>query len=151
MIIKLDITDNEIAEKVLNIQIPSYSVEATLIGFNEIPLLKETIDSLKKCGETFFGFLIEGELAGAISFKIEGHVLDIHRLMVHPNHFRKGIAKALFYFVEHNFGDLSEMIVSTGTDNIPAVNFYQNFGFVISGKRTVAENLSLTSFLKRMK
>lgn len=151
MIVKLDITVNEIAEKVLNIQIPSYKVEADLIGFNEIPPLKDTIDTLIKCGETFWGYFIEGELAGVISYKIEGNVLDIHRLMVHPNHFRKGIAKALLFFLEQNFGDLSKMIVSTGTDNIPAVNFYQKYGFVISGKTTVADNLSLTSFLKRMK
>jgi GNAT superfamily N-acetyltransferase len=40
--------------------------------------------------------------------------MDIHRLMVHPKHFRKGIAKLLLEFIESNEEDIETIIVSTG-------------------------------------
>ena len=92
MIKIIDISDSKNAEDVINIQIPSYKVEAEIIGYYDIPPLKDTIDTLQQSGETFFGYYENEELCGAISIKVEDDV-DIHRLIAHPNHFRKGIAQ----------------------------------------------------------
>lgn len=93
MIKKIDITNPGISKEVLNIQIPSYKIEAEIIDFYDIPPLKDTVHSLQQCGETFFGYYLNDELCGVISIKIDDGIIDIHRLMVHPYHFRKGIAK----------------------------------------------------------
>ncbi len=103
---------------------------------------------LKHCGETFFGYFLGEELCGAISFKIEKDVMDIHRLIVHPQFFRKGIAKMLLDFIESNLEDIENIIVSTGSKNIPALNFYKKNGFTKIGETRVNERLSLTSFKK---
>lgn len=95
MITPLDITHRETAQQVLDLQLPSYRVEAELTGFDGIPPLRDTVDTLISCGETFRGLYLDGELAGAISYKLEKNLLDIHRVMVHPRHFRKGVATAL--------------------------------------------------------
>lgn len=150
MIIKIDITDAAIAEEVLRIQLPSYRVEAELIDFYEIPPLKDTIDTLCNCGETFYGYYINNELCGAIAIMIENNIIDIHRLIIHPNHFRKGIAKQLLQHIESVGVSGSVIVVSTGSKNAPAVNLYKQSGYVETGVIKVEERLSLTSFQKKL-
>ncbi|MFY0758113.1 GNAT family N-acetyltransferase [Metabacillus dongyingensis] len=150
MIKKIDITNPKFAVEVLNIQIPSYKVEAEIIDFYEIPPLKDTAETLQQCRETFFGYYISEELCGAISIKVEKDVMDIHRLIVHPKYFRKGIAKMLLDFIESHLEGIETIIVSTGSKNTPAVNFYEKNGFSKIGETRVNERLSLTSFKKKI-
>lgn len=99
----IDISIRDEAKDVLNIQIPSYKVEAKIIGYDEIPPLKDTVKTLQECEEIFFGYYEDKELCGAVSVKVDDKVVDIHRLIVHPTHFRKGIAQKLLNFVTRNF------------------------------------------------
>lgn len=148
MIKEIYITERDTAKEVLNIQIPSYKVEAELINFYGIPPLKDTIEMLQNCGETFYGYYLESELAGFVSIKIEKGVIDIHRLVVDPKHFKKGIASHLIdYLEEHNKG-IGTIIVSTGSKNVPAVKFYEKKGFIKTGETKIMEQLSITSFKK---
>ncbi|GGB35718.1 GNAT family N-acetyltransferase [Virgibacillus dakarensis] len=149
MIKKMDITNPDLAEKVLNVQLPSYRVEAELIDYDDIPPLKDTVTTLQQCGETFYGYYLDGELAGVIAIKIEQGVMDIHRLIVHPNHFRKGIAKRLLHFIEGKDG-VEIIKVTTGSRNSPAINFYEKNGFYSVGVIRVNQYLSLASFEKRI-
>lgn len=105
MIKKINIKNLESAERVLSVQFPSYRIEAALLDNYEIPPLKDTVASLQNCDETFFGYFIDEELCGVISLKLEEDIVDIHRLFVHPNHLRKGIAKKLLYFLQEEFHD----------------------------------------------
>ncbi|GGA29218.1 GNAT family N-acetyltransferase [Psychrobacillus lasiicapitis] len=148
MIKIIDISNRKNAEDVLNIQIPSYKVEAEIIGSYEIPPLKDTVYTLQYCGETFFGYYENEELCGAISIKVED-VVDIHRLIVHPNHFRKGIAQLLLNFIETKF-QTETIKVATGSKNIPAVSFYKKNGFRNMKEVIVNEQLSLTFFEKKL-
>jgi ribosomal protein S18 acetylase RimI-like enzyme len=150
LIKKVDITNPKLAKEVLNIQIPSYRVEAEIIGFYEIPPLKDTVDTLQQCGETFFGYYLNEKLCGVISIKAEEGVIDIHRLMVHPRFFRKGIAKMLLDFIESNKEGYETIIVSTGSKNAPAVSFYLKNGFSKTEETRVTKRLSLTSFKKEI-
>ncbi|PAF34021.1 GNAT family N-acetyltransferase, partial [Terribacillus saccharophilus] len=88
MIKKIDIRNIKCAADVLNIQIPSYKVEAEIIGTYDIPPLKDTVYTLQHCGENFFGYYENGNLYGVVSIKVDDVVVDIHRLIVHPNQFR---------------------------------------------------------------
>lgn len=150
MIKKIDITNPEVSKEVLNIQIPSYNVEAKIIDFYDIPPLKDTVQSLQQCGETFFGYYLNKELCGVISIKTDGRIIDIHRLMVHPKHFRKGIAEKLLNFIEVELGKFEVIVVSTGTQNAPAVAFYLKNGFLKTEEIQITEFLSLTTFKKQL-
>ena len=150
MIKKIDITNSKLAKEVLNIQIRSYNVEAEILDFYELPPLKDTVETLQQCEETFFGYYVNEELCGVISMKVDKGIIDIHRLMVHPKHFRKGIAKILLNFVESNIEDSKTIIVSTGSKNIPAVTFYLKNGFIQTEETRLGEHLSLTSFKKNI-
>lgn len=151
MIKRLHIEELEAANAVWAIQIPSYEVEARLIDFYEIPPLRETVEELRQCGELFYGLWIQDELAGAISYKRVRTTLDIHRMMVHPNHFRKGVAKKLLAYVEKREAGIKEILVSTGARNLPAVNLYLGQGYVRIGEQQVAPGLVLTCFKKTLR
>ncbi|WP_240315699.1 hypothetical protein [Sporosarcina sp. PTS2304] len=73
MIKKLDITKKATTDSVLQIQLLSYQVEAKIIEFDDIPPLKDTIETLSSCGETFFGYYVQEELSGVISYKLDEH------------------------------------------------------------------------------
>jgi len=78
MIKKLNLKDIEILRSILELQVVSYSVEAEIIEFNELPPLKDTVKSLKVCDEIFYGYYIDAVLAGIVSYKIVEKVLDIY-------------------------------------------------------------------------
>ena len=149
MIKIIDISDRKNAEDVLNIQIPSYKVEAEIIGSYEIPPLKDTVHTLRHCGETFFGYYENEELCGVISIKVDDDEVDIHRLIVHPNHFRKGIAQLLLNFIETKF-EAETIKVATGSKNTPAISFYKKNGFQNIKEVILNEQLSLTFFEKKL-
>ncbi|MDQ8734397.1 GNAT family N-acetyltransferase [Paenibacillus sp. LHD-38] len=151
MIEKIDITDPRIAKEVLGIQIPSYKVEAELIRFEELPPLKDTVETLRDCEETFYGYYLGGELCGAIAIIREAGTIDIHRLMVHPKHFRKGMAKELLQYVEGLAGSGGTIVVATGSQNAPAVSFYKQSGFAETEVFLVEDRLSITSFNKMIR
>jgi len=150
LIKKIDITNLKFVEEVLNIQIPSYKVEAEIIDFYDIPPLKDTVYTLQQCGETFFGYYLNEELCGVISIKVENSIIDIHRLMVHPKHFKKGIAKMLLDFIENDIEGFEKIIVSTGSKNTPAVTFYLKNGFSKTEEIRITERLSITKFKKEI-
>ena len=147
MIKRLDNKNREIATEILSIQIPSYLVEAKIIDYYDLPPLEDTIDSLQQCQETFFAYYLQEELCGIISFKLDRTEVDLHRLIVHPEHFRKGIAQKLLDFVETIEG-VKSMRVTTGAKNTPAINFYSKNGFRKLQEVKVDEHLTLSSFRK---
>lgn len=144
----IDITDAGIARNIFELQRVSYQNEAKLIGSYEIPPLMETLNQLKCCGETFLAFIEMGEIVAALSYKRENLVVDIHRMMVHPKHFRKGIAGQLLTYLEKLEADAQEFIVSTGAANTPAVRLYENQGFKKVGEIIVGNGLTLAQFFK---
>lgn len=150
MIKELDITKPNQAKEVLAIQRASYQVEAALIDFDDLPPLKENVQDLQQCKEMFFGFYLDDELCGVISIKTVQKKIDIHRLMVHPNHFKKGIAQQLLVFIESQYENFEAVIVTTGSKNTPAVNFYLKNGFIITEEILVAPGLYLTAFEKKL-
>jgi ribosomal protein S18 acetylase RimI-like enzyme len=149
MIKKLDLQNINLVRTLFDLQRASYLVEAKLINFFEIPPLKESMEELIESRETFFGFFIGEELAGALSYTYDNKELTICRMVVHPNHFRKGIAEALFKFIEKEHPDLTIIKVSTGKDNAPAKGFYLKNGFILIGDLEVIPGLYISNFEKR--
>jgi GNAT superfamily N-acetyltransferase len=130
-IVSLDIRLSDVAEEVWALQHPAYQVEAALIGVADLPPLRDTIESLQTCGETFGGYRCEsGELSGAISYEREREgCYTLCRLMVHPDYLRQGIGSLL---IEHLLFELpkpSLCSVTAEIRNMPAIALYERYGF----------------------
>ncbi|BBM88019.1 GNAT family N-acetyltransferase [Candidatus Uabimicrobium amorphum] len=143
MIVYLDINDLKTRCAVHALQRKCYTQEAQLINFYDIPPLQETREDLHHSEETFVGYVQQQQIQGVISYKIDNEVLDVHRLMVDPNHSRKGIAKSLVSFILQKKKDV---IVATPQKNIPAVNLYLQMGFTTTHHQVVAEGLQMQYF-----
>ncbi len=88
------------------------------------------------------------------NLKLAEEVLNIqipsYKVMVHPKHFKKGIAKMLLDFIENDNEGFETLIVSTESKNTPAVTFYLKNGFSKTIERSITERLSITSFKKEI-
>lgn len=147
----LSLHDEDMLAQLWRLQHMAYRLEAKIIGFQDIPPLLDTMETLQHCGETFYGNVDEqdGELLGAVAvMEEERDTLTITRMMVHPNHFRKGIAASLMEHVFKEHPNLSRYIVSTGTLNTAAVNLYTKFGFEPVEAAQIAPGVELTTFHK---
>ena len=141
IVTRLDVSDRDVARELIALQRRSYRVEADLIGSESIPALDETLDQLQESGETFLGACFGSALAGFVSWKLEDRVLDLHRLVVDPSFFRRGVGSLL---VEAALGAepaASRAIVQTGRENEPAVALYRRHGFRKIGEREVAPHV----------
>jgi ribosomal protein S18 acetylase RimI-like enzyme len=143
---KVELLDTHQCKSIVSLQREAYQIEADLLGTDAIPPLHDTIASLQASGESFYGFELAGQLAGAIAFKRTGDLLDIHRLMVDPRHFRRGIAHALLEHVLSVEPGIARAIVQTGSNNAPARAFYRSQGFREVGEREVVPGLLVTLF-----
>ncbi|KYD16185.1 hypothetical protein B4119_2321 [Parageobacillus caldoxylosilyticus] len=148
MIQEIDIAAREWAEAVLRLQLRSYAVEARLIGFADLPPLQDTAATLQRCGERFFGYMKQGQLAGAISYERTKETVHICRLMVDPDFFRQGIASALIEFVCDKEQDANEIIVMTGSTNMPAFRLYERHGFREIEQIRMPEGIWMTKLVK---
>lgn len=131
-IVLLDINQSDTAEEVWALQHPAYRLEAALIGVADLPPLRDTIESLQACRETFWGYRNEeGELSGAISYEQDRDGrYTLCRLMVHPNYIRQGIGSLL---LEHLLSELpkpSLCSVTAEVRNLPAIALYERYGFI---------------------
>jgi ribosomal protein S18 acetylase RimI-like enzyme len=149
MIKKLDFQNIDQVRALFELQRESYLIEAKIINFFEIPPLKESMEELMGSEETFFGYFEGDEFAGAISYTIDGPELTICRMVVHPNHFRKGIAQSLLAEVEENNQEQTVIKVSTGKENSPAKNLYLKNGYKLVRDLEVVPGLFISNFEKR--
>ncbi|KMM39515.1 GNAT family N-acetyltransferase [Guptibacillus hwajinpoensis] len=149
MIKLLNHQNADTAKQILNVQLPAYRKEAEIINFDGIPQLSETVASIQMSDETFIGCYRDGEVAGVLSFEHIKGTIRICRLVVHPDYFRMGVAKEIMeYLLVTNDKDF---VVSTGADNVPAVKFYEKFGFQEAERSEPVKGVFLTHMKKEAK
>ncbi|WP_210407834.1 GNAT family N-acetyltransferase [Allokutzneria sp. NRRL B-24872] len=141
----LDLADDRTADAVHRIGLRAYRVEAELIGFDGIPALHETLSEMRAEPLRWLGAVTpSGEPVAFLAWQrtSEGEV-DIDRLCVDPDWFRKGLASAL---VDEVLREDGPVIVSTGAANAPAITLYERKGFVRTGTFSPAPGLDLATF-----
>lgn len=154
MIKHIQISDHQIAEKVLEVQKLAYRIEADIIGFDQIPPLLETLEELKLSKETYLAFYEGEQLAGVLSYEVNNEpkatVITICKMIVHPEHFKKGIASRLIDHLTRLDLNASEITVATGSKNVPAIQLYLKLGFKETHEIRIHENLTIKEFNKRI-
>jgi len=95
VVILLDATDRAVAAELVALQRASYAVEAELIGSDQIPGLRESVEELVTAGLVWLGVLEGGRLAAALAYARLAGAADVDRLVVAPWAFRRGYGRAL--------------------------------------------------------
>jgi ribosomal protein S18 acetylase RimI-like enzyme len=145
----LDLGDPGTLEALVRVQRASYRVEADLIGFDGLPPLRETPEQLASVQESFLGAFDGDRLLGAVAFVRHRTWVDIHRLVVDPAAFRRGIATKLLDALDELHADAAYATVATGEQNAPAVALYERRGFHAVGRTMVAPGIRIVRFERR--
>jgi len=145
----LDLDDRATLDELIALQRASYRVEADLLGVDTLPALTETGWQLRAGGEAFLGAYDGERLVGAVSWRREGGLLDIHRLVVHPDAFRRGIASRLLDALEAGQADATRTIVATGATNAPARRLYERRGFRPYDQRVTPGGVPVVTYERR--
>ena len=146
---ELDLRARGVAEAVVALQRVSYQVEARLLGVRTLPALRESPRRLRRTGERFLGAFEDERLVGAVAWKRSGSLVDVHRLVVHPDRFRRGIAGRLLDALDAVEADAERAIVATGAANAPARRFYEGRGFEPVEERVVEGSITLVTYERR--
>ncbi|MBW4841632.1 MAG: GNAT family N-acetyltransferase [Paenibacillaceae bacterium] len=148
MIKPLSLRDADLVEQLWGLQHAAYRLEAKAVGLTETPPLPDTFDSIRTSSDLFIGALSEdGELLGAVAVRGDTDgMLEITRLMVHPDHLRQGIGTKLLKYILANHSDQQGFTVTASTLNAPAVALYSKFGFRPVKQVGSAAGVELTIF-----
>ncbi len=128
--------------EILELQYLAYQSEAALFGNKDIPPLKETPDELKE--EFDKGVILkmtEGDkIIGSVRAFEKNGTAYIGKLMVHPDHRRKGYGSMLLTEIEKCFpGKRYELFTSTRSkDNI---RLYESLGYRIFDRKEINDEL----------
>jgi ribosomal protein S18 acetylase RimI-like enzyme len=126
---QLAIEDCRLAAEILAVQKRAYRAEARIIGYDRIPALEDTVESLRYSGETFYGLYGAGRLSAVVSVVAEGSILTICRLVVEPAAHRRGMASDLLTYLNRRYRGVTVIRASTAARNNPALQFYKAHRF----------------------
>ena len=144
----IDITNRMNANLVYHLQQFSYLEESILIDYPKLPSLFESIEDLLTSKETFIGYYSENALLGVISYVINHEVLEIGRLIIHPNNFRQGFAKTLLKYIESIEPQTQLLRVNTAQKNLPAIKLYESQGYYLKNIEQLQDGLMIACFEK---
>lgn len=138
-------------DEILRLQYLAYQSEAALFGSNDIPPLKQKLDEVTE--EYAQGRILkmideDGTIIGSVRAKEADGTVYIGKLMVHPDHRRKGYGRRLLTEIERNFpGKRYELFTSTRSkDNI---RLYKDNGYREFDQRVVKYDLVFVYMEKR--
>jgi ribosomal protein S18 acetylase RimI-like enzyme len=146
----VDLSDHRAARRLLRLQRRAYRDEARLIGYRDIPALKDTVTALRVSGETFYGAFAGRRPLALVSTRREGDTLEICRLVVHPRCRRRGIASTLLRHVEAACGG-GHLAVATAMANVPARELYRACGFLEVSRQFIPDGLELVVLRKALR
>jgi ribosomal protein S18 acetylase RimI-like enzyme len=144
----LDHRDPGVAEEVVAVQRAAYAVEAELIGFDDLPPLREEPEALAEADLLVLGAHDGPDLVGVLGYERDGDVVEIDRLAVRPAAFRRGVARSLLDDLHTREGPDARFAVSTGAANEPAIALYRSLGYLWVADEPLAVGITVSRFVR---
>lgn len=154
MIRLIDMNHTQEMLELLALQADAYKKEAELVGLADPPPLLQSPQTVRNSGERYYGYYMDGNLAGAVSLKREEPGppdpprLLICRLMVRSGLLRRGIASGLLRHMLQLAAEegLDVAVLSVAT-NTPAMSLYARFGFATVRQHPAIGGLTLNEMV----
>ncbi len=99
-IVKANVND---VFELYKLQLLAFESEAEMIGSRDVPALMETKEANEKDFVNWITLKLvsdSGEIIGAIRYRKNGDVIEVGRLMTHPNYRHQGLAQCLMSEVD---------------------------------------------------
>lgn len=131
------------------LQLLAFESEAEMIGSRDVPALRETEEEHRADFPNWRTLKLEddaGEIIGAIRYRAAGGVTDVGRLMVHPDHRHRGLAKKLLSAVDEMCGGTKELY--TCTKSWSNIRLYEKMGYRACREHTEDSGLSFVYMRK---
>ena len=147
---KIKTLDLKTAKELLRVQKEAYKIEAELLNYYDLPPLRQKVEDLLNTTEEFFIYKLNNQIYGVISFERKKDYIDICKLFVSPQYINKGIGSKLLKKLEvKNYENIKYLIVQTGLENKPAINFYKKHNFKLVQVKMI-DKLSIACFKKSL-
>ena len=113
------------------LQLIAFESEAEMIGSREVPALQE---SKEDNAADFTNWQVlklvkeDGKIIAAIRYRIDGDIVEVGRVMTHPDYRRKGLARILLNEVDKAYpGNIKELY--TCTKSWTNICLYEKMGY----------------------
>jgi len=147
---KIDLNDEGAVTQILTLQKLAYAKEAEIIGYTNIPPLFDTKRTIRQSNERFTGLYLGNQLVGMIATTQSNRVIEICRLVVHPQHTSRKHATRLLTYIENAQPCPKRIVVSTAEKNLPALALYSKCGYKQIGSSVTGDGLTLVKLEKTL-
>jgi GNAT superfamily N-acetyltransferase len=138
------------AVELLALQRTCFREEAELYGEPDIAPLTQTLDGLVADirVQTVLIARVGSRLVGSVRGRCEQGVCQIGRLVVHPDHRRKGLGTALMAAIEGAHPEVAAYELFTGERSERNLRLYHRLGYAPAGRQVVSPRLTLVLLRK---
>jgi ribosomal protein S18 acetylase RimI-like enzyme len=147
VVVEIDHRDPDVALRVRELQRAAYCVEAELIGYDQMPPLREEVTDILRLELTILGAVEDDGLIGVLGYARASDTVDIDRLAVEPARFRRGVGRMLLDGLHRCESDADRFEVSTGAANRPAIALYEAMGYRLTSEE-VSHDVRLAHFAR---
>lgn len=147
-IISADIND---IPELYHLQLLAFESEAKMIGSRDVPALQETEDDNRIDFANWNTLKLaddDGKIIGAIRYKRNCGVVDVGRLMIHPDYRHRGFAQMLLSEVDTECpNEIKELY--TCTKSLSNIRLYEKMGYKPYKEHTKANGLTFVYMRKQ--
>ena len=143
----MEISDAAAADlpAILELQKLAYRSEAILYSDWSLPALTQTIESITEEFHTsrFIKAVMDGTIVGSVRADSTEGKCEVGRLIVHPEHQRKGIGSKLLLRIEALFPDSHHYELFTGSKSVGNIKLYQKHGYTLGRLKALSDAVSI--------
>ena len=151
MEIKIETATIDDINELYDLQLLAFESEAEMIGSREVPALQETRENNRadfKNWKTLKMINDSGVIIAAIRYRINDALVEVGRVMTHPDYRLQGLAKRLLSEVDEKHPDKTKELY-TCTKSWKNIRLYEKMGY--ETYREITENSGLSFVYMRKK
>ena len=148
---KITIAEEGDIPEIYRLQLLAFESEAAMIGSREVPALQETEDDFRRDFAHWTTLKLvtdEDIIVGVIRYRNDGDIIDVGRLMTHPDYRRQGLAATLLEAVDSACAGKTRELY-TCTKSWTNIRLYEKMGYRPVKEITEESGLSFVYMRKK--